>query len=828
MGFLAFLQRRQGDKPPLFNSPSTVTLSHQRSNNSTTVTKLRRRSDADLLKRKNVLTQQHASQDREASETTPDDYAQAEESCATPAITVMKSPSIAESQQSWQSESRPFTAPYGAMGMAYNTPNEPIPFSNSAKRRLSNSSSYSDLLQSRRSSVASSSAVSAACRHVDLLDAHGQLGPSDFKARIKASGSREYGEDVAERNIGQNGLLLGSPAVQKFYATRASQVVLRRQNTSQSKFRKYSNTDVILEHPEIEDAYPRPSSRASSIFTAKSMPTPRVRATSLFESTGFLEPQYTGRASIASIASSHATVSSIGQPKLETSKARSEMEAEESDDTCPPSIPRYRRNERDSSLERPSSALGSVRRARQSMDAMSAYNVTEYIKEESEEELFNDDAVYKRLSAQHQRASHAIQSQTLSIENMLRWRQSFGEVDEDQRSTLTERAADSRDSRRQWSITSTEPTEQSDVSSVNFRPLSRATATTSVDIPSIMDPDEKNSCKTRPSYDIERSQQGDDDDACSITTDGSNIDAFMEKRKRRAAAEDSALVFNESGFFSGGGALPGLFDLFQVLPAPIAEEPAKEELASLRPMTWQDNVSFSDFMGRAFPMQRGSMDTREDPGERLISPQGSRWPKLTAKRLKKLAGLELVATDNIQNHLRLDLKYKTVDIYHYTSVLKENLLSSAHCDSHDDIGRGISEGNMPRDLALETLATLQEILFPLDADSQTLLQSLVSKQSFDPDCLRLDTRPYRRPEEKTVQYRYWGARLADLHEQMEAPTPNGYFEKWMERRSGARYVMMATLGGVVIAVVLGALSLAVSIFQAWVGYQQWQHPINPS
>lgn len=135
---------------------------------------------------------------------------------------------------------------------------------------------------------------------------------------------------------------------------------------------------------------------------------------------------------------------------------------------------------------------------------------------------------------------------------------------------------------------------------------------------------------------------------------------------------------------------------------------------------------------------------------------------------------------------------------------------------------------MPRELALETLATLKDILFPLDSDSQALLRTLVSKESFDPDCLRIDTRSFRRPDEKSISYRYWGNRLSDLREDMEAPTPKGFVEKWTERRSGARYVMMATLGGVVFAVILGALSLAVSIFQAWVEYQQWKHPVNPS
>lgn len=123
--------------------------------------------------------------------------------------------------------------------------------------------------------------------------------------------------------------------------------------------------------------------------------------------------------------------------------------------------------------------------------------------------------------------------------------------------------------------------------------------------------------------------------------------------------------------------------------------------------------------------------------------------------------------------------------------------------------------------------SLREVLFPLDSESQSLLRSLVSKKSFDPDCLRVDLKTYRRTDESNVTFRYWNARLDDLYDQIQNPTPSRLFEKWMERRSGARYVMMATLGGVLIAIVLGALSLGVGIFQAWVAYQQWKHPVQP-
>lgn len=52
----------------------------------------------------------------------------------------------------------------------------------------------------------------------DILDAQSEFKPLDFKSRLKASGARDYGEDVADRNIGENGRNLELPQVRAFYA----------------------------------------------------------------------------------------------------------------------------------------------------------------------------------------------------------------------------------------------------------------------------------------------------------------------------------------------------------------------------------------------------------------------------------------------------------------------------------------------------------------------------------------------------------------------------------------------------------------------------------
>lgn len=64
----------------------------------------------------------------------------------------------------------------------------------------------------------------------------------------------------------------------------------------------------------------------------------------------------------------------------------------------------------------------------------------------------------------------------------------------------------------------------------------------------------------------------------------------------------------------------------------------------------------------------------------------------------------------------------------------------------------------------------------------------------------------------------------DLHAERIDPKARGIFQ-WFQARSKERHFMIATIAGVVFAVVLGLLTLAVGIFQAWISYQQWKYPV---
>ncbi|KFA49904.1 hypothetical protein S40293_01314 [Stachybotrys chartarum IBT 40293] len=139
----------------------------------------------------------------------------------------------------------------------------------------------------------SSASKRSSTAFVDILDAHGSLRPLDFRARIQATGARDYGEDVADRNLAVNGVDLSSPIVQEFYALHGKQDMQIRSNDWQHPQRA---TDRRLsQHPQaaepfrywlpptLKDRADRTSIRSSSINSARRKPhTPQAHQETAF------------------------------------------------------------------------------------------------------------------------------------------------------------------------------------------------------------------------------------------------------------------------------------------------------------------------------------------------------------------------------------------------------------------------------------------------------------------------------------------------------------------------------------------------------------------
>ncbi|KAF2854455.1 hypothetical protein T440DRAFT_552295 [Plenodomus tracheiphilus IPT5] len=222
---------------------------------------------------------------------------------------------------------------------------------------------------------------------------------------------------------------------------------------------------------------------------------------------------------------------------------------------------------------------------------------------------------------------------------------------------------------------------------------------------------------------------------------------------------------------------------------------------------WRDNVTAIGFVEELYPAKSSPLlGRRVDIGS------------LTACNLIK-AGFQLQPTTDLRQHFAM-VHYgrkKVIRVYHCAAVLKEMLLapyaSNTTC-------------LLPRALALEALYTLYHVLFPPDADSQTLLSTLIRKYRFDDDLRQYEQSRYKRDDDPDVDYSYYGVQMADVYDELREPRPRPGWESWFQKYSAQRYMLMATMIGVFIAVLLGILGLGVSAFQAWVSYQQWKHPVK--
>ncbi|KAI1839558.1 hypothetical protein JX266_014230, partial [Neoarthrinium moseri] len=122
-----------------------------------------------------------------------------------------------------------------------------------------------------------------------------------------------------------------------------------------------------------------------------------------------------------------------------------------------------------------------------------------------------------------------------------------------------------------------------------------------------------------------------------------------------------------------------------------------------RRLPWYDDTNFSTFLeGTISKAGAGGIDGTKTKNFSRDIESGT-----TARRLEKLARLSFRGTADLGNHLRLDSRNGVVEIYHYTSVLKEHLLAA----------KSSAKENIPSQIALEVLHSLQVILFPFGTDS---------------------------------------------------------------------------------------------------------------
>ncbi|KAF5572456.1 hypothetical protein FPANT_13064 [Fusarium pseudoanthophilum] len=308
-----------------------------------------------------------------------------------------------------------------------------------------------------------------------------------------------------------------------------------------------------------------------------------------------------------------------------------------------------------------------------------------------------------------------------------------------------------------------------------------------------------------------------------------HVVSVLKSNPDATLSELCRLIRSSSGSQTADGAKQidavalGVKTLLMIDPSALHHSSDRLEKGTYR-IHWREDVALSKYIQDSFPL--GNHNVLSYNNSELFAEVKK---ELKAVNLKKRLGISIRATSDIRNHLHFDRKNNYLEVYHYTSFLKEQLRVTRDVGDCSSPSSSLKRGVLPRQLVLEVLDSLQGTLFPLsDQRSKKLLRSLISKCSFDPDILNFEVSSVRRVGEESVPYVYLADRLADLYNELQTPRPRGWLQQSMQRKSGARHVMMATLIGVIFAVLLGIASLAVSSYQAWIAYQAWKHPVQPA
>ncbi|KAI1109097.1 hypothetical protein F5Y14DRAFT_458575 [Nemania sp. NC0429] len=215
-------------------------------------------------------------------------------------------------------------------------------------------------------------------------------------------------------------------------------------------------------------------------------------------------------------------------------------------------------------------------------------------------------------------------------------------------------------------------------------------------------------------------------------------------------------------------------------------------------LVWASGTPFNRYLQDLFtPQSHPVWSSQYGQNEALYTKRS----RMRATKLKKHLRSTVCPTYEIRDYLRLDTRRNEIKVFHYASFLKE----------HPKANRDPSAvGLLPRQLLFEILDSTQRILFPLgDAKSRRLLKHLISNRDylFDPEIEKFELSILSNHGEENRSYVYLVDRLEELFQELQSPRPRTWLEEQMQRRSGARYMMLATLIGVLFAILLGVPDL---------------------
>ncbi|KAF2135768.1 uncharacterized protein K452DRAFT_281038 [Aplosporella prunicola CBS 121167] len=171
-----------------------------------------------------------------------------------------------------------------------------------------------------------------------------------------------------------------------------------------------------------------------------------------------------------------------------------------------------------------------------------------------------------------------------------------------------------------------------------------------------------------------------------------------------------------------------------------------------------------------------------------------------ARNLVRMAGLEVVWTHNLADHLRLYNDDKSVAIFHHVTFLKYQ--------RHDIFPRGFVD---------ETLRTLALLLPSNDRDTQTWFRQQQSFCNLDVQankCTRL-----RADDRRIDNFAFWRDRLVILKQVFDEAEPSTLSQWWYDRRNGPQwYTFWVAVAVLLLTIFFGLVQSIEGALQVYKAY----------
>ncbi|KAJ4291767.1 hypothetical protein N0V90_009662 [Kalmusia sp. IMI 367209] len=231
--------------------------------------------------------------------------------------------------------------------------------------------------------------------------------------------------------------------------------------------------------------------------------------------------------------------------------------------------------------------------------------------------------------------------------------------------------------------------------------------------------------------------------------------------------------------------------------------PPGHMLGDYRPRSWADDQSLAEFAESCFPSPVHSPAMRA----RIRIALGQR-NRMKAWKLRERYGVRFRPTDNLAEHLLFDSQHRTVKVFRQVGYLKAHLSRSLHEPVSTDFKSALKSGFMPTQLLLETLDSIQNLLYPNDEKSIQSLDKFVRKHRYDPDSRNFERSLRELPDD--FEYKFWGGRLVELLDVVNNPPPTNRIVAWFERHSSERNALTVAILGLFLTVLFGFLGMPIS------------------